>query len=193
MAIEEGWLAEARRVPSPNCDERPHDEVSLLVLHSISLPPGEYGGAHIEHLFTNRLDPEAHPFFVSLQGLRVSAHLLIRRSGECVQFVPFQRRAWHAGRSSWHDGARLRTALNDFAIGIELEGNEVSAYTGAQYQRLVEVTLDLFGAYPQLDASRITGHAQVAPLRKSDPGPAFDWAYFHQRLHECQAAGLIVD
>ncbi|HSH56465.1 MAG TPA: 1,6-anhydro-N-acetylmuramyl-L-alanine amidase AmpD [Halomonas sp.] len=188
MTVEQGWLSGVRRVPSPNCDERPHGEVSLLVLHSISLPPGEYGGAHIEQLFTNRLDPEAHPFFASLQGLRVSAHLLIRRNGECVQFVPFQRRAWHAGRSRWRDGERWRTALNDFAIGIELEGNEVSAYTGAQYERLVEVTLDLVATYPELEASRIAGHAQVAPLRKSDPGPAFDWAYFRQRLEECHAA-----
>lgn len=192
MAIEQGWLAGVRRVPSPNCDERPHGEVSLLVLHSISLPPGEYGGVHIENLFTNRLDPEAHPFFASLQGLRVSAHLLIRRNGECVQFVPFQRRAWHAGRSRWRDGEHWRIALNDFSIGIELEGNEVSAYTGAQYERLVEVTLDLVAAYPELETSRVAGHAQVAPLRKSDPGPAFDWAYFRQRQEECHAAERII-
>ncbi|WP_027960228.1 1,6-anhydro-N-acetylmuramyl-L-alanine amidase AmpD [Halomonas halodenitrificans] len=182
MAIEQGWLAGARRVPSPNRDERPLGEVSLLVLHSISLPPGEFGGPHIERLFTNRLDPEAHPFFASIQGLRVSAHLLIRRDGECVQFVPFQCRAWHAGRSSWRDGDRWRTALNDFSIGIELEGDEVSAYSAAQYERLAEVALELLAAYPDLEASRVTGHAQVAPLRKRDPGPAFDWAYFYQRL-----------
>ena len=187
MAIEQGWLASARRVPSPNCDERPQGEVSLLVLHSISLPPGEFGGEHIERLFTNRLDPDAHPFFASIRELRVSAHLLIRRDGECVQFVPFQRRAWHAGRSCWRDGDRWRHALNDFAIGIELEGNEVSAYSSAQYECLAGVTLDLFAAYPALDPSRVTGHARVAPLRKSDPGPAFDWAYFRQRLagREC--------
>lgn len=188
MAIQQGWLTRARRVPSPNCDERPLEEVSLLVLHSISLPPGEFGGAHIERLFTNCLDPEVHPFFVSLQGLRVSAHLLIRRDGECVQFVPFQRRAWHAGRSCWRDGDRWRTDLNDFSIGIELEGDEVTAYTGVQYERLVEATLELFAAYPALDESRITGHARVAPLRKSDPGPSFDWAYFRQRLGARQEA-----
>jgi N-acetyl-anhydromuramoyl-L-alanine amidase len=104
MPIEQGWLAGARRVPSPNCDARPSGEISLLLLHSISLPPGEFGGEHVERLFTNRLDPEAHPFFATIDGLRVSAHLLIRRDGECVQFVPFHRRAWHAGRSRWRDG-----------------------------------------------------------------------------------------
>ncbi|MGE4534814.1 MULTISPECIES: 1,6-anhydro-N-acetylmuramyl-L-alanine amidase AmpD [Halomonas] len=182
MVIEQGWLTSARRVPSPNCDARPEGEVSLLLLHSISLPPGVFGGDAIERLFTNRLDPSAHPFFAAIQGLRVSAHLLIRRDGECVQFVPFRRRAWHAGRSRWRDGARWRAALNDFAIGIELEGDEVSPYTAAQYERLAEVTRALFAAYPALDASRIAGHAEVAPLRKSDPGPAFDWAYWRQRL-----------
>jgi N-acetyl-anhydromuramoyl-L-alanine amidase len=182
MRIEQGWLAEARRVPSPNCDERPEGEASLLVLHAISLPPGQFGGEHIERLFTNRLDPDAHPFFASLTGLRVSAHLLIRRDGECVQFVPFQRRAWHAGRSRWRDGARERTALNDFSIGIELEGDEVSPYTLAQYRALARVTAALLAACPGLDGTRITSHARVAPLRKSDPGPAFDWAFFRQQL-----------
>ncbi|ERS86038.1 1,6-anhydro-N-acetylmuramyl-L-alanine amidase AmpD [Halomonas sp. PBN3] len=189
MVIEQGWLAGARRVPSPNCDARPDGEVSLLLLHSISLPPGVFGGDAIERLFTNRLDPSAHPFFAAIQGLRVSAHLLIRRDGECVQFVPFQRRAWHAGRSRWHDGKRWRTALNDFAIGIELEGDEVSPYTAAQYERLAEVAGALLAAYPALDATRIAGHAEVAPLRKSDPGPAFDWAYWRQRLATQPAPG----
>ncbi len=182
MPIHQGWLAGARRVPSPNCDERPAGEVSLLVLHSISLPPGRFGGEHIERLFTNRLDPGAHPFLASIAHLRVSAHLLIRRDGECVQFVPFDRRAWHAGRSRWHDGERERRALNDFSIGIELEGDEVTPYTLAQYRSLAEVTAELLSAWPALDERRITSHARVAPLRKSDPGPAFDWAFFRQRL-----------
>jgi len=182
MPITQGWLEGARRVPSPNCDERPDGEVSLLLLHSISLPPGEFGGEHIERLFTNRLDPAVHPFFAEIRQLRVSAHLLIRRDGECVQFVPFDRRAWHAGRSRWRDGERERAALNDFAIGIELEGDEVSPYALAQYRALAWVVAELLAAYPALDETRITGHAHVAPLRKSDPGPAFDWAFFRQRL-----------
>lgn len=184
MPIEQGWLTGARRVPSPNCDERPAGEVSLLVLHSISLPPGQFGGEQIERLFTNRLDPAAHPFFAEIAHLRVSAHLLIRRDGECVQFVPFQRRAWHAGRSRWRDGERERVALNDFSIGIELEGDETSPYTLAQYRALARTTAALLAAWPALDERRITSHAQVAPLRKSDPGPAFDWAFFRQRLKE---------
>lgn len=182
MPIRQGWLEGARRVPSPNCDERPEGEVSLLLLHAISLPPGEFGGEHIERLFTNCLDPAAHPFFAEIAHLRVSAHLLIRRDGECVQFVPFHRRAWHAGRSRWCDGDRMRTALNDFALGIELEGDEVSPYRLAQYRALARVTAELMAAYPVLDETRITSHARVAPLRKSDPGPAFDWAFFRQRL-----------
>ncbi|RTR01144.1 1,6-anhydro-N-acetylmuramyl-L-alanine amidase AmpD [Halomonas nitroreducens] len=182
MPIHEGWLDGARRVPSPNQDVRPDGEVSLLVLHSISLPPGQFGGEAIERLFTNRLDPAAHPFFAAIAGLRVSAHLLIRRDGECVQFVPFQARAWHAGRSCWREGGVERRALNDFAVGIELEGDEVSPYTLAQYRALAAATRALLASYPALTAERITSHAHVAPLRKSDPGPAFDWAYFRQRL-----------
>lgn len=182
MRIDDGWLAPVRRLPSPNQDDRPEGEVSLLVLHSISLPPGEYGGEHIERLFTNRLDPAAHPFFAAIAGLRVSAHLLIRRDGECVQFVSFAARAWHAGRSCWRDGARERRALNDFAVGIELEGDEVTPYTGAQYRGLASATTALLARYPALTPARITSHARVAPLRKSDPGPAFDWAYFRQEL-----------
>jgi AmpD protein len=182
MSIDRGWLHGVRRVPSPNQDERPQGEVSLLVLHAISLPPGEFGGEHIERLFTNRLDPRAHPYFASIADLRVSAHLLIRRNGDCVQFVPFHARAWHAGRSCWCDRGWSRTRLNDFSVGIELEGDEVSPYTAAQYRALAGVATQLFEAYPRLTSSRITSHARVAPLRKSDPGPAFDWAYFRQQL-----------
>lgn len=182
MPIHQGWLAGVRRVPSPNHNARPQDEVSLLVLHSISLPPGVFGGEAIERLFTNRLDPAAHPFFAEIAGLRVSAHLLIRRDGERVQFVPFHERAWHAGRSRWRDGDAERSGLNDFAVGIELEGDEVTPYTLAQYRALARVVRELMAAYPGLTPERITGHAHVAPLRKSDPGPAFDWAFFRQCL-----------
>ncbi|HSH48366.1 MAG TPA: 1,6-anhydro-N-acetylmuramyl-L-alanine amidase AmpD [Halomonas sp.] len=184
MSIKQGWLEGARRVPSPNCNERPNGEISLLVVHSISLPPGEFGGDAIERLFTNRLTPDAHPFFAEIHRLRVSAHVLIRRDGERVQFVPFDRRAWHAGRSRWQDRGRWRQALNDFSIGIELEGDEVSPYTQSQYLALCRATRALIAHYPEMDAARIVGHAHVAPLRKSDPGPAFDWAYFYQQLRK---------
>ncbi|WP_445156836.1 1,6-anhydro-N-acetylmuramyl-L-alanine amidase AmpD [Halomonas sp. E14] len=180
MRIEDGWLEGARRVPSPNQDARPGGEVSAVVLHSISLPPGEFGGAYIERLFTNSLDPAAHPYFADIAHLRVSAHLLIRRNGECVQFVPFGRRAWHAGRSCWLDRGRPRSALNDFTVGIELEGDEVHAYRDAQYRALALATQALMVSYAEIEPARITSHARVAPLRKSDPGPAFDWAYFRQ-------------
>ncbi|MBZ9540294.1 MULTISPECIES: 1,6-anhydro-N-acetylmuramyl-L-alanine amidase AmpD [Modicisalibacter] len=182
MRIENGWLVPARQVVSPNANERPAGEISALVLHSISLPPGEFGGDAIERLFTNTLDPAGDPFFATIAGLRVSAHLLIRRDGECVQFVPFTRRAWHAGRSRWFDGERERVELNDFSIGIELEGDEITPYRERQYRCLAEVTRALLAVYPALDARRITSHARIAPLRKSDPGPAFDWAYFRQCL-----------
>lgn len=182
MRIDNGRLQEARWVPSPNHDARPSGEISLLLLHAISLPPGVFAGDAIERLFTNRLDSQGHPFFAHIAALRVSAHVLIRRNGECVQFVPFHARAWHAGRSLWCDAGRWRRALNDFAIGIELEGDDHSPYTGAQYESLAAVVAALMAAYPALDASRITGHARVAPLRKTDPGPAFDWCYFRQRL-----------
>lgn len=185
MHIDSGWWDAARRVVSPNQNERPHGEVSALVLHSISLPPGEYGGEDIERLFTNCLDPHAHPYFAGIAHLRVSAHLLIRRDGTCTQFVPFDRRAWHAGRSCWFDGERERRELNDFSVGIELEGDEVGPYREAQYRALAAATRALMATYPALDSSRITSHARIAPLRKRDPGPAFDWAYFRRCLDAC--------
>ncbi|WP_447895178.1 1,6-anhydro-N-acetylmuramyl-L-alanine amidase AmpD [Vreelandella sp. GE22] len=175
----------ARQARSPNADERAGGEVSLLVIHAISLPPGQFGGPAIEALFTNTLDAKRHPFFETIAHLRVSAHLLIRRDGECVQFVDTDRRAWHAGRSRWFDPClgRSREALNEFSVGIELEGDGVSPFTRAQYKSLVAATRWLIARYPALDASRITGHAHIAPLRKEDPGPCFDWAYYHQRLN----------
>jgi AmpD protein len=182
MQVNQGWLDGSRRVVSPNVNERPHGEISVLVLHSISLPPGRFGGDAIERLFTNTLDPDEHPYFAGLAGLKVSAHLLVRRDGECVQFVPFDRRAWHAGRSSWWDGGRLRRDLNDFSVGIELEGDEIHPYTAQQYHALASASCALMATYPALTAQRITSHARIAPLRKSDPGPAFDWAYLYQCL-----------
>jgi len=166
-----GLLAAARQVASPNQDERPAGlEPELIVIHCISLPPGEFGGPWIDQLFTNRLDPAAHPCFAEIAGLRVSAHLLIRRDGELVQYVPFNRRAWHAGESHW----RGRERCNDFSIGIELEGTDESDYTTAQYRRLAATIRALCRAYPSLSAERLAGHCDIAPGRKTDPGPSFD-------------------
>lgn len=180
----DGWWESARKVVSPNYDARPSGEVSLLVIHAISLPPGRFSGDAIEALFTNNLVVDEHPFFAEIAHLRVSAHLLIRRNGECIQFVDTDQRAWHAGRSCWWDGLnrQWRGALNDFSVGVELEGDDITPFTKAQYKALVEAVRWLNSRYPQLDRSRITSHARVAPLRKTDPGPAFDWAYFAQRL-----------
>ncbi|MBV0932707.1 1,6-anhydro-N-acetylmuramyl-L-alanine amidase AmpD [Marinobacterium weihaiense] len=176
--INQHRITSACFVPSPNCNTRPAGEISLLVIHNISLPPGQFGGGHVTELFTNCLDPQAHPFFAKLDGLEVSAHLLIERDGSMIQFVPFDRRAWHAGRSCF-DG---REACNDFSIGIELEGADDIPYTDAQYQVLAAVTRTLLVTYPNLTRDRITGHSNIAPGRKTDPGPAFDWARYRQSL-----------
>ena len=166
-----GLLSAARQQPSPNQDERPAGTApELIVVHSISLPPGEYGGPWIDALFLNCLDPAAHPYFATIAGLEVSAHLLIRRDGELVQYVPFHRRAWHAGASSWHG----RSRCNDFAVGIELEGTDRGSFTWPQYRRLAAVVRALCRAYPGLSPDRIAGHSDVAPGRKCDPGPGFD-------------------
>jgi AmpD protein len=157
-------------VESPNCDDRPPGtEVTLVVLHSISLPPGEYGGGAIEQLFTNTLDPAAHPYFAEIHALRVSSHYLIRRDGEVVQFVPPELRAWHAGASSW----RGRSRCNDFSIGIELEGTDEDAFTDSQYDALAQLLRQLRTRFPLRD---IAAHSDVAPGRKTDPGARFDWA-----------------
>lgn len=166
---------------SPNCDERPPDAgISLIVIHGISLPPGEYGGPEIDQLFTNCLDPAGHPYFRDMAHLEVSSHLLIRRNGEVVQYVPFHMRAWHAGESCY-DGCM---ACNDYSIGIELEGMDDETYTPEQYDRLVEVTGALINGFPGLSCERIAGHSDIAPQRKTDPGPAFDWDYFRVRLKQ---------
>jgi N-acetyl-anhydromuramoyl-L-alanine amidase len=159
-----------RIVESPNHDERPPGtEITLVVLHSISLPPGEYGGDSIERLFTNCLDPEAHPYFREICTLKVSAHFLIRRDGSVIQFVPVERRAWHAGASSW----RGRSRCNDFSVGIELEGAEEAPFDDAQYAALVALIRELRNTLPIRD---IAAHSEVAPGRKTDPGARFDWA-----------------
>jgi AmpD protein len=167
-----GRLLGARQVESPNCDERPPGEVpELVVVHGISLPPGEFGGGWIDALFTNRLAVEAHPYFETLAGLHVSAHLLVRRDGSVVQYVPFGRRAWHAGPSQW----RGRERCNDFSIGIELEGTDAGGYERVQYAVLARIVAALCRAYPALSPERVVGHSDVAPGRKTDPGIAFDW------------------
>lgn len=180
LPIIDHCLPQARQCPSPNFNARPEGEISLLVIHNISLPPAEFGGPWIEQLFQNQLDADAHPYFRTIATLRVSAHLLIRRDGELVQFVPFNQRAWHAGVSSWQG----RENCNDFSIGIELEGTDDQPYTDAQYQQLVDVTLSLMQAYPALTPARICGHCDIAPTRKTDPGTAFDWSTFDARLRE---------
>lgn len=173
-----GLMQGVQFLRSPHFDQRPNgEEITLVVLHSISLPPGQFGGDAVEHLFLGTLDPASHPRFADLQGVRVSSHLFIRRTGEVIQFVPFQQRAWHAGQSSWQG----RDACNDFSIGIELEGSDYVPYDLAQYAALNAVLQALYEAYPRLDRSRVVGHAEIAPGRKTDPGPAFDWARVHNR------------
>lgn len=167
--LRRGILRGARYVASPNCDARPAGTaVTLLVLHAISLPPGRYGGDAIERLFTNRLDPQAHPYFREISSLRVSAHFLVRRDGRLVQFVPLGKRAWHAGVSGW----RARERCNDFSIGVELEGAEAAPFAPAQYLRLQKLIQALRTELPLRD---IAAHSDVAPGRKTDPGARFDW------------------
>jgi len=177
MQIEQGQLVAARQQSSPNCDER-QDEVSLLIVHGISLPPGEFGGPWIDALFTNTLDPNEHEYFKQISNLKVSSHLLIRRDGELVQYVPFNKRAWHAGESQF-DG---QDCCNDFSIGIELEGTDDLAYTDEQYNQLVAVITSIQAEYPAITTERIVGHSDVAPGRKTDPGTAFDWARLRRLL-----------
>ena len=165
----DGIASGARFVPSPNSDERPEGEtISLLVVHSISLPPGVYGGDAVERFFTNRLDPAAHPYFDGIRDLRVSAHFFVRRDGEVVQFVPVGRRAWHAGASAW----RGRPRCNDFSVGIELEGLDDAPFEPAQYARLGELVRALRAALP---LTAVAAHSDIAPARKTDPGVLFDW------------------
>lgn len=168
-----GLLARTRQVLSPHFDARPKGVApELIVVHGISLPAGEFGGPWIDHLFAGDLRADAHPSFQDTAGLRVSAHVMIRRDGAITQYVPFSMRAWHAGQSQYQG----RTACNDFSIGIELEGTDSIPYTDAQYESLSALIEALLATYPTLSAERITGHSDIAPGRKTDPGPAFDWA-----------------
>jgi len=172
----DGLAASAVQVPSPNCDPRPAGtDVSLIVVHGISLPPGVFGGGDVARLFTNELDPAADPYYPGIAHLRVSAHFFIRRDGELVQFVPCLRRAWHAGVSSW----RGRSGCNDYSVGIELEGTDDLPYQAAQYRRLAQVARALRRRYPIRD---MVGHSDVAPGRKTDPGAAFDWLHLGKLL-----------
>jgi AmpD protein len=174
-----GIVRRARQIRSPNCDERPpRTPITLLVVHNISLPPGQFGGEDIVRLFTNRLDTEAHPAYASLLNLEVSSHFLIRRTGELIQFVPCLQRAWHAGVSRW----RGREHCNAFSIGIELEGCDTQPFEDAQYEVLIALANSLYQAYP---IQEMVGHADIAPGRKTDPGPCFDWERIRAKTPDC--------
>lgn len=182
---EKGWCSEAQRRSSPNHDDRPPGmPVDLIIIHNISLPPGEYGGPYIADLFLNHLDFDAHPYFDQLRSLCVSAHFLIRRDGELTQFVSASDRAWHAGASDFCG----RTQCNDFSIGIEMEGTDHEPFTDVQYTVLVELTASLCARYP---ISAITGHQQVAPARKTDPGPYFDWRRYENAVMAISSASPV--
>ncbi|MDF9393269.1 MULTISPECIES: 1,6-anhydro-N-acetylmuramyl-L-alanine amidase AmpD [Methylococcus] len=177
-------------VSSPNQDERPWGEtISLIVIHGISLPPGQFGGPWIRHLFANTLDGAVHPFFESIRHLRVSAHALIRRGGEVEHYVPPDRRAWHAGMSEF----RGRSACNDFSIGIELEGTDDVPYMPEQYKSLAGLVTEWMARYPAITEDRIVGHCAIAPQRKTDPGPAFDWGCFYRELAKLREPRMAAD
>jgi AmpD protein len=170
--LASGLMRGVAQIASPNCDARPPGvEADLIVVHGISLPPGEFGGPWIDRLFTNTLPSEVHPYFEEIGDLKVSSHLSVRRNGDLTQYVKFTDRAWHAGKSQFEG----REACNDFSIGIELEGTDTLAYDAAQYRALARAIAALCAAYPRLSADRVVGHSDIAPGRKTDPGPAFDW------------------
>ena len=164
----QGMLVGGEYISSPNCDDRPAGAIELLVIHSISLPPGEFGGDDVRRLFTNTLDAHAHPYYQTIAELKVSAHFFVRRNGQIIQFVPCLKRAWHAGNSCW----QYRTRCNDFSLGIELEGSDAVPFADAQYDALHHLTIALRETYP---LRGIAGHHDIAPQRKTDPGPYFDW------------------
>ncbi|HOY22764.1 MAG TPA: 1,6-anhydro-N-acetylmuramyl-L-alanine amidase AmpD [Cellvibrio sp.] len=179
--IKDGYLTAAVQCPSPNANLRPQGQsVSLLVIHNISLPPGQFGTGCVKSFFTNQLDTSLDPYFQTIAELQVSAHLFIERDGAITQFVPFEARAWHAGASSFEGIANC----NDYSIGIELEGCDNIAYTDAQYNALAKVTRQILVAYPLITSERIVGHNQIAPARKTDPGEAFDWDRFYKLLDD---------
>ncbi|KID55058.1 N-acetyl-anhydromuranmyl-L-alanine amidase [Pseudoalteromonas luteoviolacea] len=175
MENQQQWLSFAKHRHSPHCDERPDNhEVDLLVIHNISLPAGQFGTSFVDDLFMGQIDCHAHESFASLEGVRVSAHCFIRRDGEVLQYVPFLKRAWHAGVSSFNG----RQKCNDFSIGIELEGTDQIPYTQAQYDSLVTVSKSIIKRFPKITPQRIVGHCDIAPTRKTDPGDAFDWQHY---------------
>lgn len=177
--IKTGLLESAIYQPSSHCDERPLDtQIDMIVIHGISLPPGQFGSPAIEQFFCGKLDHNQHPYFATIGHLTVSAHLLINRAGEITQFVPFHQRAWHAGESFFQG----KTRCNDFSIGIELEGTDELPYEEVQYQQLGKTVSALMQAYPAICAERIVGHNDIAPGRKTDPGPSFDWQYLKRNL-----------
>jgi AmpD protein len=183
-----GLLTGVRQVLSPHFDDRPKGATpELIVVHGISLPAGEFGGPWIDHLFAGDLSPDAHPSFRDTAGLRVSAHAVIRRDGAITQYVSFGLRAWHAGQSQYQG----RTGCNDFSIGIELEGTDDIPYADAQYESLAAVIIALLAAYPTLSAERIAGHSDIAPGRKTDPGPAFDWVRCREMVNTMQSASVL--
>ena len=179
MQIDQSFhTKEAKICLSENCSERMTEEISLLVIHNISLPPGEFGGGYIEKLFTNSLDPNDHPYFSEIYDLKVSSHLLIERDGSLVQFVPFNKKAWHAGVSSF----KGRENCNEFSIGIELEGTDDNKYTEDQYRALIDITKELMLVFQDIKKENIVGHSDIAPGRKTDPGKSFDWHYYLSSL-----------
>lgn len=178
LSICDHWLATAERIPSPNYNERPSPRIDLLVIHNISLPPGQFGSTHISDFFCNQLDSSCHPYFEQIKDLQVSAHLLIRRDGSLIQYVPFDKRAWHAGASCFEG----EEGCNDFSVGIELEGTDDVPYEEVQYEQLASVTHCLMEAYRGITPKRITGHCDIAPGRKTDPGETFDWARYQSLL-----------
>ncbi len=178
--VKNGQLLGARFVPSPNFNDRPaHTEIQLVVIHNISLPPSQFGGGYIEQFFQNQLDWQAHPYFQTIEGMQVSAHLLILRSGEVLQFVNFNDRAWHAGRSSYLG----KKECNDYSIGIELEGSDDQPFESVQYAVLAQVVASLQQAYPKIQ-QHLAGHSDIASGRKTDPGPYFDWHYLRELLQQ---------
>ncbi|MGA0974041.1 MAG: 1,6-anhydro-N-acetylmuramyl-L-alanine amidase AmpD [Sedimenticolaceae bacterium] len=175
------WLDAVKHTPSPNFDARPTDcSIDLLVIHNISLPPGVFEGDDVEAFFLNQLHHSKHPFFEEIRELKVSSHLFIRRDGSAQQFVDLDNRAWHAGQSTWQG----KESCNDFSIGIELEGTDDQTFTDAQYKTLIQLTLQIQQQYPDITNDRIVGHSDIAPGRKTDPGPHFDWSRYRQGLSQ---------
>ena len=178
LEIKDNLLVGAKFKQSPNCSERLNKDISLLVIHNISLPPNKFGNDFVEKFFQNKLNPNEHPYFKEIENLKVSCHLFIKRDGSIIQFVPFNLKAWHAGVSIYEG----QEDCNEFSIGIELEGADDIDYTEEQYEKLKEVTEVLLDKYPLMKKHRIVGHSDIAPSRKTDPGPSFSWKKYRSSL-----------